>query len=65
MSSSNMINNKNSFASLSASPTSPKQLNKDTDLAVIEEELQVEEGCENELELSRVTIQKIRQRSNK
>ena len=51
-----------SSGAMLASPTSPKPFNNKNNLDVIEEEnLVVEEGCENELELSRVTIQKIRQ----
>lgn len=34
-------------------------------LAVIQEELQVEEGCENELENNRMTLQMIRQKTSK
>ena len=34
-------------------------------LAVIQEELHVEEGCENELENNRMTLQMIRQKTSK
>jgi len=56
----------------SAFSSSPKQLinnvkngsgSGDVNLAVIQEELQVEEGCDNELETNRVTLQKIRQKT--
>ena len=38
---------------------------KGGNLGVIEEELMVEEDCDNELEKSRITIQNIRQKTTK
>ena len=68
MSSSNtagtLLHNKSSLSSGASS--SPKVTIKgaaQANLPVIEEELMVEEGCDNELESHRVTLQKIRQAS--
>ena len=54
--------NKSSLGSAgtSSSPMLPIRANL-AHLPVIEEELQVEEGCDNEFESHRVTLQKIRQ----
>ena len=56
-----LIQNKSSIGS-GGSPTSPSKqlLAKGGNLGVIEEELMVEEDCDNELEKSRITIQNIR-----
>lgn len=51
----------------SSSPTSPKNLHlkqSNANLDVIEEELMIEEGCENELENNRVTLQRIRKNNH-
>lgn len=52
-----------SFSYGANSPIQKPDKGQPIDLAVIEEELQVEEGCENEFELNRATMQKIRNSS--
>lgn len=68
MSSSNtgtLLNAKSTLGSSSSVSVSPKPSLKgasraDANLDVIEEELMVEEGCDNELESNRMTLQRIR-----
>ena len=50
-------------SSASSSPLLINPKGNDKNLPVIEEELQVEEGCDNELENSRQTMQLMRQKT--
>ena len=60
-----LIQNKSSLGSGASSPSKQLMTKGGGNLGVIEEELMVEEDCDNELEKSRITIQNIRQKTTK